>query len=81
MTGWVRVGEGGTTGELGCGGELPFLSDGGAEAEQEGEGREGRRRGEERRERRGMMRLGEGLGAERWEGFLKNYEEFFETLT
>ena len=43
MTGWVRVGEGGTTGELGSVGELPFLSDGGAEVKQEGEGREGRR--------------------------------------
>ena len=49
MTGWVRVGEGGTAGELGSGGELPFLSDGGAEAEQEGEGREGRRGGGEER--------------------------------
>ena len=77
MTGWVRVGEGGTTGELGCGGELPFLSDGGAEAEQEGEGREGRRRGEERREMRGMMRLGEGPRAERWEGFSEKLRGIF----
>jgi len=72
MTVWVRVGEEGTTGELGSGGELQFLSDGGVEGEHEGEGTEGRRwrrRGEERRERRGMTRLGKGPRAERREGF------------
>ena len=81
MTVWVRVGEEGTTGELGSGGELQFLSDGGVEGEHEGEGTEGRRwrrRGEERRERRGMTRLGEGRGLRGGRGFLKNYDDFFK---
>lgn len=43
----LRVVEGGMTGELGSGtgSEFPFLSDGGVEDEQEGEGREEARSG------------------------------------